>query len=81
MAKAVPGMAPPAGSLDAKLMSWGAGEIMHRVHDAVYPVDSFNPSPLGNARFSPIRDSARECDPHALCGHHPARRADGDRLS
>ena len=50
MAKAVPGMAPPAGSLDAKLMSWGAGEIMHRVHDAVYPVDSFNPSPLGNAR-------------------------------
>jgi hypothetical protein len=58
MAKAVPGMAPPAVSLDAKLMSWGAGEIMHRVHDAVYPVDSFNPSPLGNARFSPIRDSA-----------------------
>jgi hypothetical protein len=58
MAKAVPGMAPPAGSLDAKLRSWGAGEIMHRVHDAVYPVDSFNPSPLGNARFSPIRDSA-----------------------
>jgi hypothetical protein len=58
MAKAVPGMAPSAASFDAKLMSWGAGEIMHRVHDAVYPVDSFNPSPLGNARFSPIRDSA-----------------------
>src|SRR5271156_7233951 len=58
MAKAVPSMAPPVGSLDAKLMSWGAGEIMHRVHDAVYPVDSFTPSPLGNARFSPIRDSA-----------------------
>jgi hypothetical protein len=58
MAKAVPRMAPPAGSLDAKLMSWGAGEVMHRVHDVVYPVDSFNPSLLGNARFSPIRDSA-----------------------
>ena len=58
MAKAASFMAPPAGSLDAKLMSWGAGEIMHRVHDAVYAVDSFNPSPLGNARFSPIRDPA-----------------------
>jgi hypothetical protein len=31
MAKAVPGTAPPAGSLDAKLMSRGAGGIMHRV--------------------------------------------------
>ena len=63
MAKAVLGMAPPAGSLDAKLMSWGAGEIMYRVHDAVYAVDSFNPSQIGNARFSPIRDSAGEVIP------------------
>ena len=46
MAKAASSTAPPAGSLDAKLMSWGAGEIMYRVHDAVYAVDSFNPSPL-----------------------------------
>ena len=57
MAKTVPGTAPSAGSLDAKMMSWGAGEIMCRVHDAVHAVDSFNLSPLGNARFSPIRDS------------------------
>jgi hypothetical protein len=57
MAKVVSGRAPSAGSLDAKLMSWGAGEIMYRVHDAVHAVNSFNPSPLGNARFSPIRDS------------------------
>lgn len=58
MAKPAPGTAPSAGSLDATLMSWGEGEIMYRVHDAVYAVDSFNPSPLGNARFSPIGDSA-----------------------
>jgi hypothetical protein len=58
MAKPVPGTAPRAGSLDAKLISWGAGETMYRVHDAVYAVHSFNPSSLGNARFSPIRDSA-----------------------
>ena len=58
MAKAAPATAPPAGSLDAKLMSWGAGEVMFRVHDVAYTVDSFNPSPFGNARFSPIRDAA-----------------------
>jgi hypothetical protein len=58
MAKAAPGTGPPAGSLDAKLISWGASEIMYRVHEAVRAVDSFNPSTLGNARFSPIRDSS-----------------------
>jgi hypothetical protein len=63
MAKAVPGKVPPAGSLDAKLVTWGAGEIMYRVHNTVYAVDSFNPSPLGNARFSPIHDSAGEVIP------------------
>ena len=63
MAKAVPGKAPPAGSLDAKLVTWGAGEIMYRVHNEAYAVDSFNASPLGNARFSPIHDSAGEVIP------------------
>jgi hypothetical protein len=29
---------------------------MHRVHETIYAVDQFNPSPKGNARFSPIRD-------------------------
>ena len=29
---------------------------MYRVHDAIYAVDQFNPSPKGNARFSPILD-------------------------
>jgi hypothetical protein len=58
MAKPAPGTAPVAASLDAKFMSWGEGEVMHRIHDDEYPVESFNPSPLGNARFSPIRDAA-----------------------
>jgi hypothetical protein len=31
---------------------------MHRVHDAAYAANLFNPSPAGNARFSPIRDEA-----------------------
>jgi hypothetical protein len=29
---------------------------MHRVHKTAYAVDQFNPSPKGNARFSPIHD-------------------------
>ena len=40
------------------LTAWGAGETMYRVHDEIYTVDEFNRSPKGNARFSPIRDSA-----------------------
>ena len=31
---------------------------MHRVHDATYVANLFNPSTSGNARFSPIRDEA-----------------------
>jgi hypothetical protein len=31
---------------------------MHRVHETMYAVDQFNPSPKGNARFSPIHDSS-----------------------
>lgn len=31
---------------------------MHRVPDAAYATNLFNPSPAGNARFSPIRDEA-----------------------
>ena len=63
MAKPTPGTVPTARSLDAKLVAWGAGEIMYRVHETKYAVDSFNPSQQGNARFSPIRDSAGEVIP------------------
>jgi RES domain len=41
----------------------GAGEIMYRIHDTVYKVESFNPSRQRNARFSPIRASAGEVIP------------------
>ena len=63
MARPGPTTAPVAESLDAKLMSWGEDEIMYRVHDTLYAVDSFNPSTFGNARFSPIQDSAGEVIP------------------
>jgi len=36
---------------------------MYRVHDAIYSVDQFNPSPKGNARFSPILDPSGKVIP------------------
>jgi hypothetical protein len=71
MAKPAPSTALPARSLDAKLLSWGENEILYRVHDAEYAVDSFNPSPLGNARFSPIRDSAGNVIPTLYAATSP----------
>ncbi len=56
MAKRVPGYPPPAGPLAAKLKLWGKGRTKHRVHESTNDADLFNPSPDGNARFSPIRD-------------------------
>jgi hypothetical protein len=56
MAKSASRFLPPSGTLDATLVDWGSGRTMHRVHDAAYAASLFNPSPAGNARFSPIRD-------------------------
>ena len=36
---------------------------MYRVHDTIYAVDQFNPSPKGNARFSPILDPSGKVIP------------------
>lgn len=46
-----------------KFTAWGSGKTMYRVHDAIYAVDQFNPSPKGNARFSPILDLSRQVIP------------------
>ncbi len=56
MAKSGSRFLPPSGALDATLVEWGSGRTMHRVHDATYAANLFNPGPAGNARFSPIRD-------------------------
>jgi hypothetical protein len=56
MAKVGSRFLPPEGVLDARLVDWGSGRTMYRVHDAAYAANLFNSSPTGNARFSPIRD-------------------------
>jgi hypothetical protein len=47
---------PPTVPAKVKLTPWGAGTTMYRVHETIYTADQFNPSPKGNARFSPILD-------------------------
>jgi hypothetical protein len=57
MAKPVASYLPPAGPLNATLITWECGREMHRVHDDAYLGDQFNPNSMGNARFSPIHDT------------------------
>ncbi len=56
MAKRAATGASPTVPSKIKLTTWGSGQTMYRVHEATYAVDQFNPSPKGNARFSPILD-------------------------
>src|SRR3974390_1578805 len=63
MAKRSATTASPAVPSKIKPIAWGSGETMHRVHDTIYAVDQFNPSPKGNARFSPILDPSGKVIP------------------
>jgi hypothetical protein len=54
MAKGGGSHPPPGGRLDVTLIDWGKGQILHRVHSSKFRPDEFNPSPAGDARFSPL---------------------------
>lgn len=68
MARRAKTFLPPADELDATIVLWGKGQEFHRVHDAVYEGNEFNPSRKGNARFSPIRDSDGKIIPTLYAG-------------
>lgn len=68
MARRAKTFLPPADELDATVVLWGKGEEFHRVHDAIYKGNEFNPSRKGNARFSPIRDSDGRVIPTLYAG-------------
>lgn len=63
MAKRAATGASPAVPAKIKPIAWGSGLTMYRVHDTIYAVDQFNPSPKGNARFSPILDPSGQVIP------------------
>jgi hypothetical protein len=51
--------APPADLAKlVKVLTWPKGQVIHRIHLEIYGSSEFNPGLKGNARFSPIRDSA-----------------------
>ena len=60
MAETVVGARTPAGKLNATLIQWGKDKTVFRVHRSIYKVDQFNDSRKGDARFSPLIDSARD---------------------
>lgn len=68
MARRAKTFLPPADELDATIVLWGKGQKFHRVHDAIYKGNEFNPSRKGNARFSPIRDSDGKIIPTLYAG-------------
>ncbi len=48
----------PSGSLAATLIPWGPEALLHRIHRRERGPAEFNPTTLGNARFSPLLDDA-----------------------
>ena len=48
----------PSSTLHISTTAWPAGTPIHRVHAGLYGAVQFNPGVQGNARFSPIRNSA-----------------------
>jgi hypothetical protein len=50
------------------IISWGKGETIFRVHPDAYGSVEFNPSPAGNARFSPLVNAAGTVIPTIYAG-------------
>ncbi|MFT4100587.1 MAG: RES family NAD+ phosphorylase [Burkholderiaceae bacterium] len=49
---------PPDLATQVTLVTYPIGATLYRVHPTRYAGDAFNPGSLGDARFSPIRDTA-----------------------
>ncbi|HFT7392180.1 TPA: RES family NAD+ phosphorylase [Aeromonas hydrophila] len=54
--EATPTTPVPPATLHATLTELPKGQVLHRVHQAQYQADQFNPGVQGNARFSPIQN-------------------------
>lgn len=56
------------GKLDASMITWTTGKLVHRVHLDSFEAPSFNASGKGNARFSPLRDGTGAIIPTIYAG-------------
>lgn len=61
-------MPPPAGKLNITVTAWGENQAVHRVHSQIYGALEFNPTPHGNARFSPLISSQGSVVPTLYAG-------------
>ncbi|MET1077618.1 MAG: RES family NAD+ phosphorylase [Pseudomonas sp.] len=58
----------PDTALHISYLRVPAGSVMHRIHHSNYRATQFNPTSAGNARFSPIHDSAGAVIPTLYAG-------------
>ncbi|MDX7274354.1 RES family NAD+ phosphorylase [Serratia marcescens] len=58
----------PWEKLDTTSFTLKARTVLHRVHQARYKADQFNPGRVGNARFSPIQNADAEAIPTLYAG-------------
>lgn len=58
----------PNTDLHVSYITVPAGTVMHRIHLSTYLATQFNPTAQGNARFSPIKDSAGTVIPTLYAG-------------
>lgn len=68
MARPAKTFLPPAGLLSTTIVLWGKGQELHRIHDARYAGNSFNPRRKGSARFSPVFDPSGKIIPTLYAG-------------
>jgi hypothetical protein len=68
MAKRESPLEPPEGPLQGTLIEWAENNTLYRVHHERFQGDAFNPTPIGNARFSPILNSSGQLIPTLYAG-------------
>lgn len=57
-----------SNELHLTLTTVPAGTVLHRIHLGAFQAAQFNPTGMGNARFSPIRDAAGNVIPTLYAG-------------
>jgi hypothetical protein len=68
MAKSQSPLEPPEGPLQGTLIEWGENGTLYRVHHELFNGNEFNPTRMGNARFSPIFNASGDVIPTLYAG-------------
>ncbi|HYQ53925.1 MAG TPA: RES family NAD+ phosphorylase [Pseudomonas sp.] len=63
-----PRLPAPGEALNLSFITLEAGTLLHRIHNERFGAAQYNPTGLGDARFSPIRDAAGQVIPTLYAG-------------